>query len=524
MYYTYGKISFYVRGIIVKVTNKLLLFLMIIANQAFASSESQPSMLQNIYSGTAKQLGQAKEAVANLLLGETEEKVSAGMTVAQASLVVQQIINRKPKVAGDEYWKTKNSELLRCAKLLLEETEKQILKTLQEIDKRLLYWMYYQKDQWLYFFSKSPLKWITGKKQSEEIATNIEQLKSKQEELYTRLGELSSIDWHEYLMAFNNYQASYAWIAKLLNMLSGMYDGVTVQNDNYDAIAQQLNAELKKVNQLTLTILSSLADTALPNYITRNWAWYVMLIIGAYYTYPMIAKYITPEAMVGYQQSTEKYWQEELLPPMKDIVSKVFFRSVTPEERKSLQNSLSALLDRIAPKEKARIINAEKEGNLVPLGELYDNMPKYAWNVVWKDDVAQIGSIFARLSLYHLKDTFSVVRNVALLTPSALVGWAGYRGYERLTKRDYTPMRLALIEISSLFVDQTKPLDNTEYGTMIYLLYNLKEKAKKDLPITMRNDFIKDLERVESREFDSAAKRRIIKDMFKKYTFLGLVQ
>jgi hypothetical protein len=85
---------------------------------------------------------------------------------------------------------------------------------------------------------------------------------------------------------------------------------------------------------------------------------------------------------------------------------------------------------------------------------------------------------------------------------------------------------LALLEISSLFVDQTKPLDDFEYGKMIYLLYNLKEKAKKELPTkdNVRNDFIKDLERVESREFDSAAKRRIIKDMFKKYSFLGLVQ
>jgi hypothetical protein len=61
---------------------------------------------------------------------------------------------------------------------------------------------------------------------------------------------------------------------------------------------------------------------------------------------------------------------------------------------------------------------------------------------------------------------------------------------------------------------------------MIYLLYNIKEMAEKDVSArgNVRDDFIHDLERIESREYDSAAKRRIIKDMFKKYNFLGLIQ
>lgn len=84
-------------------------------------------------------------------------------------------------------------------------------------------------------------------------------------------------------------------------------------------------------------------------------------------------------------------------------------------------------------------------------------------------------------------------------------------------------MRRALLEINSLFVDQTKPLDDERYGKMIYLIYNLKRRARKDLSQkgNLQAEFLEDLERIESKEFDSAAKRRIIDDMFRKYSFLA---
>ena len=59
---------------------------------------------------------------------------------------------------------------------------------------------------------------------------------------------------------------------------------------------------------------------------------------------------------------------------------------------------------------------------------------------------------------------------------------------------------------------------------MVYLLYNLKKLAEKDLPQknNIRADFLQDLENIESKEFDVAAKRRIVDDMFRKYSFLEL--
>ena len=275
-----------------KFRNKSMLVLMVIVVEVVASSPNeQPSTMQNIYSSVAARLSQAKNAAANLLFSDATqiENVPKGMTVAQAFLLVQQLIINKPKddAALDKYWKTKSSLFLSCAKLLPEATEKQILKALQEIDRRLLYWFYQREHQWQYFFSKNPLKWVMGKSQDVEIETNIEQLQAKQDELFTRLGELSAIDWHQYLVAMNNYQAAYAWIEKLLNIVAGIKEESTavVSSDNYGAIVIKLYEELKKVGAYASTALSSLEATAMPYHITRNWVKYGALMMAGRWAY-----------------------------------------------------------------------------------------------------------------------------------------------------------------------------------------------------------------------------------------------
>jgi hypothetical protein len=121
---------------------------------------------------------------------------------------------------------------------------------------------------------------------------------------------------------------------------------------------------------------------------------------------------------------------------------------------------------------------------------------------------------------------FAGVSKLVLLTPAVLTGLLLYAGYQRLPSKNYSPIRRALIDINSLFVDQSKPLDDERYGKMVYLLYNLKKLAEKDLPQkkNLRAEFLQDLEKIESKEFDVAAKRRIVDDMFRKYSFLGVVQ
>src|SRR5260221_181279 len=81
-------------------------------------------------------------------------------------------------------------------------------------------------------------------------------------------------------------QASYAWIEKLLAILSGVKEEVaSVARYDYDAIVKQLHKEFTQVRALELTILSSLADTAMPYHITRNWIKYGALMMASHYAY-----------------------------------------------------------------------------------------------------------------------------------------------------------------------------------------------------------------------------------------------
>ena len=156
---------------------------------------------------------------------------------------------------------------------------------------------------------------------------------------------------------------------------------------------------------------------------------------------------------------------------------------------------------------------------------------KFIWDKVQQEKALIVDLVdeYRNEALEYLEKQqkqFSGVSKLVLLTPAVLTGALAYAGYQQATKKDYSQIRRALLDINSLFVDHTKPLEDERYGKMVYLLYNLKKLAEKDLPQkrNVRADFLQDLENIESKEFDVAAKRRIVDDMFRKYSFLGLIQ
>lgn len=553
--------------------NKIIMFFIVVSFFETLSSSIVPAAMENAYKGAVAQLSQAKKSIADYFSSyiNEEEVVTKKITVTQAIMLMQQLIDAQPHDAAmaRQYWQSKSSTILRCARILHEASTRKILKTLQEINRRWIYWLYQKEHPWYYFFGKNPFKWIMGKKQNVEITTNIDQLEKKQNELYIRLGELSNIDWHEYLLAFNNYQASYAWVEKLFVILSGKKEvlATSLYGDNYGAVAVQLKKELQKVNSLTETILASLADTAVPHHIMRNWIWYGGLMIVSHFLYnsPEVSDFVKslPNKSKQFGETVNLY-----LGKTKDLVNTILFGSkgdadfsklsrglfvqpATKEEtRKSLERFLNesvktGILGAGTPiateDEKIKILTAFDNNDTGPLETFFGKALSTVSKVRSSDYLVSgfynlmlamrstMGSnaeaVFTRL-LDQLNEETQGLRYLALLAPAFLTVLGGYRGYQRLAKYDYTSIRLALLAINGLFVDKTKPLDDLEYGKMIYLLYNIKEMAEKDLPVrgNVRNDFIHDLERIESREYDSAAKRRIIKDMFKKYNFLGLIQ
>jgi len=209
------------------------------------NDQTKPSMIQSLYGDVTTKLQYAKAALSNTLFGTSTAILSSkDVTLPQAYNLVQEIFKGIPteEPALNEYWRKNSAVLLRAIKVLYEESQKQILKILEEIDKRLLYWRYQKEHQLSYFFSKNPLKWVTGSSQHEEISANIEMLQNKQDELYARLGKLSAVDLHEYLMAFNNYKNAYLWMEKVCNILVGIVKDETTMADegNYKVIVKEL--------------------------------------------------------------------------------------------------------------------------------------------------------------------------------------------------------------------------------------------------------------------------------------------
>lgn len=211
------------------------------------------------------------------------------------------------------------------------------------------------------------------------------------------------------------------------------------------------------------------------------------------------------------------------------------------------------------------IVDAEARGNVVPFQSLVNRMPKHlVGNMVWSDDVIQAFVVLAELKIYHygvaplqvvmelifehgmplisevfkvlargnaewdaISKKLSIILNVAILTPTVIGGWMGYNGlnkaYQWSIAKDYSPIRIALTDINSLFIESVMPLDDQDYGKLVYLIHKLRNKAQCQVPTkdNARTEFLADIGKLELKNFTVTTKRNIIENMFHKYLFLG---
>lgn len=117
--------------------------------------------------------------------------------------------------------------------------------------------------------------------------------------------------------------------------------------------------------------------------------------------------------------------------------------------------------------------------------------------------------------------------NELTLMFSALIPLAGTcfgvaKTYQWATARDYSPIRLALADVNSLLIESPMPLDDYDYGKLIYLVHKLRNKASM-LKAALCNEFLADVTKLESKRFDVVAKRGIVENMFNRYAFLGRI-
>jgi hypothetical protein len=466
-------------------------------------------------------------------------------TTAGANSYLHSLINNFPAKATDiavaAYAKEHSEIMLQSAKILYDSARQQILEALAEIDNRITYWQYQKDHPWNYFVSKNPLKWVTGPAQEDEIEDNLETLKSHQGELYVFLGRLAQLGsdfnagYKDTFLA--DHQQGYAWIDRLLDALIRIKTKNKASKDgSFIACARQLQEKLENVSQFKDELLSDISATTIPPYFARNWFKGGIALLTMGYGYNNVS-YGQIADSLDYLKTSANI----IVDPVKDIAKNI----ITPEQSGTVSSyEVQSKLVKdfvqdmgkkynLAPMSKD-VIESLSAGDYSPYREFVEEVGKREQLSLfsplrWVENLKDYGRgkiLGGELDIALLRKQSAALWKVGLSIPALLFTISAYAGYQKLIQKNYTPLRYALININSFFVDPTQQLTAEQQGEMIYLIYMLKRRAEKELPTkkNMRADFIHDLQRLESSEFNVAAKRAIIDDMFRKYEFLGLIQ
>lgn len=237
------------------------------------------------------------------------------------------------------YEQISSALLLICSQVFFNDARDQILNALHEIDSLIVYWRYQHNHQVSYFFSKSPVKWITGKEQEKEIAYNLNRLERKQRELYTLLGLLTG-HIHTFTESGTSYNDCYTWLEELFVVLSciKISPSYNVDGTQFDRIAAELEAKIKRVGKLTDDFLLTVNFASKPNHFVRNWIAYTALVGATGYAMHYHTKNpeFFPAAAVGVQDSA-KYLLVLLVDPLKKIYKRMetaFSPKVENEDKK----------------------------------------------------------------------------------------------------------------------------------------------------------------------------------------------
>lgn len=499
--------------------------------------------------------------------------ISAHKTMVVQNVGHQDMIDRNDRVYA--------AILLQNSVVLTNNARDKFLTILDEINNSLMYWRDQKNHPTKYFFHKSPIKWVMGKNQVKEVADNIKKLEKLEHSMRDVLGKMI-----KHLYAFNpniSVDETYGWVEQLLSIVSciGTYDDKAADSTRFDQLAQKLRFYIGRVGNFKNVTMAKVASAKKPSHLVRNWMAYTAAIVAGYqaynfYTNPKVyqlesndglrgmtnAEWITDliglDALKGYASDIQGYAQTKVIDPLIDTGSAIFVSGsrVAEDEniklhRKELKDVLAKLKEEVpgwiwgtlggkleegktlSDIEVQYILQEEEKGNTTPLLELLYNMKKNKTALASSvDEIIQLGLIYVNLVAYHgvksQSDELRVVKNLAILAPTLLASWfaAGGLGkfYNWFTARDYSSVRLALIAINSLFIEARAPLNDSDYGKLIYLLQGLKVKAMRYLPTqnNVRDDFLSDIAKLESQQFTVETKRRIIKNMFNKYQFLSL--
>ncbi len=519
-------------------------------------------------------------------------------TVKQAIIVMTRAISAhkamiqdNPSYKESDTWQERayGMIVLQCSVVLTNMARTQFLMILDEVNNSLMYWKDQQQHPVKYFFYKSPIKWVKGKRQADEVASNIKKLEKLDYTIRVLLGKLIK---HIYNFEVEgNLDTTYAWLDSLLSILSsvGLGQDIHDKKSRFNRVAEKIQFKLTVVNQYKNTIMSKIESAVKPGHIARNWLLYMIAAFGAYqaHNFYITKKDLINESLARSITEVQNLWGITTK-PIQRVRDIILGRSIPQASQgESILQKNAEEISRILPgleEKKEMLVTSLGEGPSAE-EELEDLLTKssgmfFGWNKEERDNILR--DVKARkfsslentinetsralnpllkgklelilFKLKYLNNALGITSDVVALLPpiassaqitidllahfvesNALnmtlltlipifgVGVGANKLYHWMMERDYSSIRLSLLDINSLFIESTAPLSDYDYGKLIYLLQGLKVQSMRYLTnADMRADFLIDLAKLESNKFSVETKRSIVHNMFMKYPFLSL--
>ncbi|HEB41620.1 MAG TPA: hypothetical protein ENI08_01200, partial [Candidatus Dependentiae bacterium] len=223
--------------------------------------------------------------------------------------------------------------LVQASVVLGNYTNEMLLDLLAIIDSHLSYWQKMHDYPHYYFFHKSPLKWVIGKNQQQEINENIQVLYAIQQKYLKILGALT-----KHAQQFNDkatIDEHYTWIGQFITIVHVLYmrqfDGDIIDHEH---AMHTMKQTLKNALIYRNYALFHISKVKPHHHFEHNWLKYSMLLIGvgiAYKNRRFIDSWLGKEAQNQYKKSVYRAWHEYFINPLQGAYDAIM---ISKEQKK----------------------------------------------------------------------------------------------------------------------------------------------------------------------------------------------
>ncbi|MGB8366960.1 MAG: hypothetical protein WCD44_01245 [Candidatus Babeliales bacterium] len=451
--------------------------------------------------------------------------------------------------------------------ILQAHTNEILLSMLVIIDNHLSYWKEMNTSPAYYLFHKSPVKWLMGKKQQQEVSNNIRLLSALQQKYFRIMGSLAK---HAQAFPVQTTMEAYScWTNKMITIMQELYTGGQTNVVDHTETMKQMIADALAYKDRALRYVNKLKPS---HHFVRHWFKYALLFTGAGLVYKnrkCIDLLINTDARNQYANSFCKGWHDYFITPLREIYKTIMGSNnqkefslarkenverymKDAEERKTIASELIGAylqkeheVGRLTYEQRKEAWQGIQKNNIGPLQRLKGNILKPSlWNkydftgeidyhsnlaqfVIWSDREKALKEFIHWVYLLdnEFKRNQMTLRFTALI-PAIVTGWGLYKlvnkFYGWLTKHNYNFLKKILTEINTMLIASHGNMNDECYGNLIYSLYKLQCSAIiKIRDKNVKREFVRDIEMLSLYDFTVEEKQLLISNMRWKYDFLS---